>query len=75
MFHICWKLELEPAKICNFITLISNWRKGYPVNSDFYAAMRQSDGKWSTGIGKAEMRFFCLKAAIKKEIIGIFVYK
>ena len=48
----------------------SNWREGYPDATHFYAAMRQLDGEWSTGIGKAELRFMCFKPALKKEIIG-----
>ena len=41
----------------------SNWREGFPDNTHFYAAMRQTDAKWSTGIGKASLKFLCFKKA------------
>ena len=47
-----------------------NWQIGYPDPTDFYAAMRQSDGLWSTGIGKASLRFFCFKNASEIQLIG-----
>jgi len=48
----------------------TNWKEGFPDQTHFYAAMRQEDGEWSTGIGKASLRFMCFKPAKEKEIIG-----
>ena len=38
----------------------TNWKEGHPANN-YFAAIRQSDGLWSAGIGKALLTYICIK--------------
>ena len=39
-----------------------NWKEGHPANN-YFAAIRQQDGLWSAGIGKALLTYICIKPA------------